>query len=214
MKKLSSLFLILFLISNYCSAQDESNKQTGKSPNDFVPKGWQIIKSDTGDLNKDGQDDIVFVMENSTHKKLEDAPIFTDSARTLLILFKDKEQYTLSTKHTTFIMLGTEGGTMGDPFSDLFIKRGVLNIEFLGGSRELWQMKYKFRFQNEGWYLIGEDDSTYDRLTGGFEERSYNYLTHKEKHTKGTEGQVSPKRVEEWSDLKKEPLKKFKDFSH
>lgn len=209
MKKLL-LFLLLFS-SVSIWAQDDfvypKLAQKGKKMADFVPKDWAIIKSDTGDLNKDKLDDLAFVIEYQKDKKEDDYGV--GYPRILVVVFQKDGEYQLSIQNNKFIMLADEGGMMGDPFEDLFIKKGVLNINFTGGSSELWSFYYKFRFQNDDWYLIGEDNNDFNRNTGEYRSESINYSTSKMQTKSGKEG---GKETEKWTDLEKKPLKKLSEM--
>jgi hypothetical protein len=156
-----------------------------KSDNDIkgitslIPSGWHVLQKDDGklaiaegDLNKDGIADKAFVTEES--KEL-------DSPRNLLIVFGNKDNaYTLSIKAEKAILSGYEGGGFGDPFDNIQVDRGSILLKFFGGSSTRWYSYYRFRYQDNGWYLIGAtegslvpiDDGTMDNV-----EDDYNLLT-------------------------------------
>jgi len=216
MKYFLALIFLSLSLTSYAQPQDFDYPTVKKSGTDaaaFVPEHWQIIKADTGDLNKDKKDDIVFVMEYIKGYPNIDDHHNKALPRVLVVLFQAEEGYSKALQHNKFIMNAAQGGTMGDPFSQLFIRRGVLNIEFMGGSRELWIYDYKFRFQDNDWYLIGHDDKTYDRLTGDYTETSQNYLTHKQKFTRGSEAKKTKPFVK-WTDLEKKPLRKIHNMAN
>ena len=99
----------------------------------------------------------------------------------LLIAFKNKDNsYSLSIKADKAIMLRDEGGVFGDPFQDIKIERGSILLEFYGGSNSRWYMYYRFRYQNDGWYLIGATKGSYlNTVTtmDNADEEDYNLLT-------------------------------------
>lgn len=43
----------------------------GSSLEDLIPKGWKLLDSTTGDLNKDGISDLVFVVQGTDARNLE-----------------------------------------------------------------------------------------------------------------------------------------------
>jgi hypothetical protein len=148
----------------------------------LIPDGWRILeriegKPDIaeGDLNKDGIDDAAVVIEEISASEGE-AP-----ARMLLIAFGDKnDTYTLSVKAEKAILRSNEGGVWGDPLEGISIDRGSVLISFYGGSNWRWYSKYRFRFQDNEWYLIGATLGTY--FTGNAtiddaDEEDYNLLT-------------------------------------
>ncbi|QZY53937.1 hypothetical protein [Crassaminicella profunda] len=146
----------------------------------FIPKGWHILeKSDgqlasaEGDLNKDGIIDKVVVIEETN--QMEYAP-----SRNLLIAFGNEDgTYTLSIKAEKAILLRNEGGPFGDPFDEIIIDRGSIMLKFFGGSSERWYLKYRFRYQNNGWYLIGATEGGFVDVNDDMlnEEEDYNLLT-------------------------------------
>lgn len=147
----------------------------------FIPNGWHILEkndgklaSAEGDLNQDGLMDKAFVIEGE--EKLIDAP-----PRSLLIAFKNKDNtYSLSIKADNAIMLQDEGGVFGDPFQDIKIDRGSVLLEFYGGSNYRWYMYYRFRYQDDGWYLIGATKGSYYTAVttmDNADEEDYNLLT-------------------------------------
>ncbi|NQX61448.1 hypothetical protein [Paenibacillus qinlingensis] len=152
-----------------------------KNPAVLMPEGWhQLIRQSgpvrvEGDLNKDGIQDVAMVVE-----KLK---IGGDQApeRALLIAFGHKDgTYTRSIMADKAILKADEGGVWGDPLADIFIDRGSLVVSFYGGSNDRWYGNYRFRFQNEDWYLIGATvgsfySGTMTETTG--DEEDYNLLT-------------------------------------
>ncbi|MGL4469731.1 MAG: hypothetical protein ACRCT3_06080 [Aeromonas hydrophila] len=61
MKK--GLFLLLMLLQAQVLAEGASLK--AKDPLDFVPKGYVVFEKIEGDLNKDGQSDMVIVIKGT-----------------------------------------------------------------------------------------------------------------------------------------------------
>ncbi|MTI49946.1 MAG: hypothetical protein FH761_19110 [Firmicutes bacterium] len=176
---------------NSGSQSESKNKNDNdiQSISSFIPTGWHVLqKSDgklamaEGDLNKDDITDKVFVIEKSDQLEYE-------HPRNLLIAFGNKDNtYTLSIKVEKAILLRNEGGAFGDPFQDMIIDRGSILLKFYGGSSSKWFMDYRFRYQDEGWFLIGAtlggsftgidgnvyvDEEDYNLLTGDYIIRKY-----------------------------------------
>lgn len=163
--------------------KEEATPKLSKATNPAVlmPEGWQQLVRQSGpvrvegDLNKDGIQDIGMVIE-----KLESAK---DQApeRALLIAFGNKDgTYTRSTMADKAILKADEGGVWGDPLAGISIDRGSLIVSFYGGSNDRWYGNYRFRFQDEDWYLIGATvgsfySGTMTETTG--DEEDYNLLT-------------------------------------
>ncbi|CAH1230840.1 hypothetical protein PAECIP111891_06745 [Paenibacillus allorhizoplanae] len=152
-----------------------------KNPIVLMPEGWQQLERQSGpvrvegDLNKDGIQDVAMVIE-----KLESAK---DQApeRALLIAFGNKDgTYTRSIMADKAILKADEGGIWGDPLAGISIDKGSIIVSFYGGSNDRWYGNYRFRFQDEDWYLIGATvgsfySGTMTETTG--DEEDYNLLT-------------------------------------
>lgn len=145
----------------------------------LIPPGWHILLADDepvkaeGDLNKDGIMDVAAVIEGISSED-------TAPPRSLLIAFGDKEQgYRLSIIADKVLLKADEGGVWGDPFESLEINRGSVVVSHYGGSNWRWYQKYRFRYQNDDWYLIGATTGSYFNGTPmeSVEEDDYNLLT-------------------------------------
>ncbi|WP_405108017.1 hypothetical protein MHH28_28395 [Paenibacillus sp. FSL K6-1217] len=152
-----------------------------QSMNALIPAGWHILEPylgekalAKGDLNKDGISDLAMVIEKNSVKG-------EASPRSLLIAFGGKNNtYTLSIIADHVILQADEGGIWGDPFESITIDRGSVLVSDYGGSNWRWYNKYRFRYQDQDWFLIGSTSGTY--FTGAVtmeqaDENDINYLT-------------------------------------
>ena len=145
----------------------------------FIPKDWHLIEKAEGDLNQDGLSDLAAVIQYKGHISSE-APV----RRLLIALQKDNGSYELLIQSDKAILKADQGGVWGDPFNSddgagLAIDRGSLLIKFYGGSNWRWSKDYRFRYQDNGWYLIGATFTDYH--TASYEEtaitKDYNSMT-------------------------------------
>ena len=182
--------------------------------NSLVPEGWGILNKDEpiiaeGDLNKDGIKDLALIIEQ-LESKTDEAPF-----RSLLIAFGvGEDTYNLSIIADNVILKADEGGVWGDPFESLFIDRGSVVISNYGGSNWRWYNKYRFRFQDNEWFLIGATMREY--FTGNAtqeeaNEQDYNLLTGDYIIKKPNE---NGKIITEHGNRGKRELVKLKDFSN
>lgn len=166
--------------SNALKASSEGEYVT--SIQNLIPKGWKVLEKGKGqpvkaigDLNKDGIGDVAIVIEGENSKKDEAPP------RALLIAFgKGNNQYSLSIIADKAILLADEGGVWREPLDGISIDRGSVLISFYGGSNYRWYGKYRFRFQDNDWYLIGATVGDYYTGTMTMEnanQKDYNLLT-------------------------------------
>lgn len=165
----------------------------------WVPSGWKLISSATGDLNQDGADDAVLVVEEVSAENLFEndgfgPPVLNLNPRRLIILFNTQDGYQefitrdnlLPSEHNQEVpcledpLLG-EGG--------ISIERGRIIVE-LGtwlscGSYGVSRQTFTFRLESEQFRLIGYDYSAFSRNSGEMTETSVNYLTEQKKTITG-----------------------------
>ncbi|WP_428740481.1 hypothetical protein [Tenacibaculum sp.] len=165
----------------------------------------RILDSKTGDFNQDGILDIVFAIQNTDKNNIKtNNGLGFESVdlnpRVLGIYFGTKsgifEQKLVS---YDFIIL-CDSPTMDEPFEGFDInKKGVLTINFKfwfsAGSWMMSNHKYKFRFQNNDFVLIGYDSSEAHRASGETTDYSINFLSQKMKITKGNFSNDNPESI-------------------
>ena len=209
----------------------------GKEIN-FIPQGWRIINKAEGDLNGDNLSDIALVAEDQNNATKNDLDYCDNNEercscfdkncpRDLLILFKQEDgSYDLSEKSDKAILLSKEGGVFGDPLDNISIDNGILTINFYGGSSWRWSKVYKFRYQDDGWYLIGKTEHRFHTgcLYQVFENNDYNYSTGYVQKTTGDgledgyenfvcdEALRQESGKEEWVNVGIKPLLNLQDF--
>ncbi len=191
-KRLIKVILLAFFIlcfnNKEVSAESITNKPedtilntTGKKLSDFIPKDWKLISKVKGDLNKDKRMDIAAVIEYTGEYSASDEEELSGKPRILFVIFKDKAgTYKLSVQSANLILRAGQGGVFGDPFAGMVISRGSIVVSLYGGSSWRWGYTYRFRYQNKGWYLIGETEETHNINTGETEIIDTNCLTGKQ----------------------------------
>ncbi|MCR5888214.1 hypothetical protein LRS06_10640 [Hymenobacter sp. J193] len=142
---------------------------SGRTAAAFVPAGYALLPEGraTGDLNQDGRPDVALVLrplaENRPYYDSETMP-----GRILLVLFATARGYMLAEQANQVMLCKNCGGQYGDPFAGLTIRKGVLVVNHYGGSSWRWGVSSKFRYQQRGFYLIGET-TTLGRSSGDCE---------------------------------------------
>lgn len=221
--KHTTLIILSLALIEFSFAQDfayPSIRKQGKDLNSFIPKGWILLDSTKGDLNKDKFDDLVLVIQHKDSVKMikydfEDSEVVLTQPRVLLILFYNQlaRQYELIEQNNQFI-LNHDNENMEDPYLEMFINNGVLNIcvyIFMNiGSWEVSNNAYQFRYQNNEFALIGADCRSTNRGSGATEDRSYNFLTKKVKIATGNISSDRHRVV--WRTIAIKELKTIKTF--
>ena len=126
---------------------------TAKDPEGFAPKGWEIDAVEKGDLNGDKIDDAAIVMTKP--EVMENDTLKESSKRFLVLVFGDGSQFKRTAFSDEAALDKDEGGAMGDPFQDLKIEKGIVTINYYGGSAWRWGVTERYRWQQNRWMLIG-----------------------------------------------------------
>lgn len=157
--------------------------QSGNMEN-FIPKNWKIIDSASGDLNKDKLVDVALIIEykdsiseSRAYGKYEIELIKEiQQPRILVVLFKNKSGgYKLAVQNNDFILRSEEGGKIGDPLKDLYIKDHKLTIAFEGGSQWRWKLNYAFEYQQKEWNLVTANNIYYNKDSGEMVDKRYDF---------------------------------------
>ncbi len=192
--------------------------KTGQTIDSFIPKGYQIIYQKEGNLNDDKVKDVAIIIESKTEiANLKE----TDHAQKPRILFillgKLSGGYDLSVQSNESIMLSDDGGVFGDPLQELYIMGKTVCVDYYGGSNFKWSYTYKWRYQNNGWFLIGATHSTMDPFENKLETYDFNLSTGVAEHSvmpylEEDEGKPTIKPRTKRFNPGKKPLYKLKDF--
>lgn len=187
------------LLSLQLSAQESILSRIplkGKALADFIPDGYDTLATASGDLNKDGKQDLAFILRDKKEEaETDEADTLPVPNRILVILHRETDTYSRVALSDKAVLCKYCGGIFGDPFQGLSIEKGVLVLSHYGGSNWRWGYIHRFRFQQNGYYLIGETRVSYwnveycDKL-GEFAGTSFkdvNYLTGQYKQKKVSE---------------------------
>lgn len=217
--KIVKLIIGFVLLQFSTSAQNAllNIPDSGKRITSFIPKDYLILDSVSGDLNKDGIKDIVIALKHNNEESFE---MDEEPKRVLLVLFKSKAGFRVAGKSETVLMCSHCGGMLGDPFASMSITKGVLSIHHYGGSAWRWSEDRKFRFQQNGFYLIGSTSYSFWTMNdcdGGVGEagkkyKDVNYITGDEEIIEKTEDCKLIKNTKK-KQLKK-PLVKLEAFKY
>ena len=212
--------LFFALNSNPIAAQKQKKPQLakeGRTIEEVVPNGWDI-QSATGDLNKDGIEDFVLIVRpnDPAHIKTRDDGFeYNFNPLFLAVYFGSPSGVYKRFKVWHDTVSGRE-----DEYTDItnelsITPKGAIDISVSSwssmGTAATGGSTYRYRFQSGDFYLIGEESSWLNRMTGEGESTSINYLTGQKEITTGNmieEKDLKPKKVK----IKKEPLRLLGSF--
>ena len=121
----------------------------------FVAPGTRLLSFHAADLNGDGTQDYLVVLQRG------DAA----GTRPLLIIERDKGG-ALALRKTNDRIVGCEscGGVMGDPFQELTVEGRGFTVANAGGSRERWSTSFTFAYsrRDKTWQLVRAQVDSYD----------------------------------------------------
>jgi len=119
----------------------------------FIEKDTTALAVERGDLNRDGREDFVLVLEPSDPE--QDRPL-------LLLVRNEKGALTLAKRAAKAVMCHNCGGMMGDPFVGVVVEKGRFTVQHYGGSAWRWSANYTFGWsrRDKSWQLVEvESDS-------------------------------------------------------
>ena len=153
-KRILPICLLLFVAPLIIVAQ-ETDLKIPAEVTTFVESGTKAIALEKSDLNGDGREDFILVLEKE--KPAKDADDFPIGQRPLLILLRGADGKLSSAKRNERVIMCSQcGGVFGDPFDGIIAKRNTFSVEHYGGSAERWKFSYQFNYSRADttWQLV------------------------------------------------------------
>jgi hypothetical protein len=211
MKNLLLLCIILILTIS-CSHKPK------QKPEDFIPKGYELVEKIEGDLNKDKIPDYVLIVKGNKKSEIfiDDYGKTVDSNRRgIIIVLNKKGSLKMACKNMKCFSSEEYPNHVS---MSVNIKKGNLNLHFTNEINAYWD--YLFKFRKNDFELIGFQNnyqSSFSSEWVTFEGYSINFLT-KKKVTKtvidvNSDGEEIYN--DAWENIKTNPhykLSKIKDF--
>jgi hypothetical protein len=178
----------------------------------FVPAGWRLEFTRTGDLNKDGRPDIVFVLRMNDprnvvrHDAMGQNPLDTNPRILAAAFAQEKGGYHIALQDHELIPRH-DIPTMDDPLDPngvqpggVEVKNGTIRVtlgRFMSaGGWGMGKSTFTFRWkEGDCFQMIGYDNLEVRRNTGEIEERSVNFSTRRVKLTKSSMETEGPGKV-------------------
>lgn len=116
----------------------------------FVPHDKRVLASSKGDINNDGNLDVVVVLEATGNEQAaKNAP------RTVLLLVRDSSgALRKASRNDKMVPCANCAGMFGDPFSSISIENGSITVVNEGGAGVYWVDEFTFTYElDDGWHL-------------------------------------------------------------
>ena len=127
-----------------------------------IPKGYEVLDTEEGDLNLDGINDMLVILKVIGEDTIA---LFGESEyRPLLMFTADaNKKYSLGARNDSTVFCQTCGGAMGDPYAGMTIKNGYFSIEHYGGSGLRWEriITYKYDSVAKYWFLHKDGSASF-----------------------------------------------------
>jgi hypothetical protein len=171
-------FLLMLAFSGNVPAGEKAGDPSripreGGSLADFTPLGWSVEDKSDGDLNADGIADIAAILVQSSS-----GPDAEESQRVLLVLTGSANgKLSIAGSNDELLVCARCGGVKEGVGVD--IKKGVLIVSQMTGSREFTDQIWRFRYdvKSRRFLLIGKDAGFGDSILGTGDKESFNFLT-------------------------------------
>ena len=178
--------------------------QSGAAPAAFLPKGWKQTQLAKGDLNRDGKPDFAMVMRmdsaaNRIPPSWDPKTPYDTNPWMLIAGFRDGAGYKLAVSDHQLIPRH-ENPNADEEFDEIKVANGnlkvVMHLFMSAGGWEMGGSAYTFRWQDDGFKLIGFDRDEVHRGSGETTEVSINYLTGRKQLKTGNIGDDKQKSSE------------------
>jgi hypothetical protein len=127
----------------------------------FVPESHQALDFAIGDLDGDGRDDAVLILQGPEEVQKKDD---MEARRPLLLLVRQPDGRLRQERRTDrLVYCRTCGGMMGDPYVSMVVGEGRFTVSHYGGSASRWGMDYTFAYDPAAkeWFLDREESTTF-----------------------------------------------------
>lgn len=124
----------------------------------LIPARSTLFFHDYADLNGDGREDALLVVESATGKEDD------DGQRTLLIAVRQSDgKLKIVKRNEKVVYCRTCGGTMGDPLTEISVKARTITVEHYGGSGWRWGNSFKFAYsrRDDTWQLVRVEEYSF-----------------------------------------------------
>lgn len=215
MKKriLTILFLALSVLSY--SQNKESNYPNFIGQNLSLIENnldWRILQKVSGDLNKDGIEDFVLILESKNcipEKRCTDCKFVMNKPRIILVLTNQNGNKKVIIQNDKFIARGDEGGMLPYLEPELSIENGLLTIYY---QYTRSNQSYTFEFKNKKMKILRAESNGVHSASGDYENDKFDFkkreiisnignISKEKEITKIIKFKINPKSLSEFREM-------------
>ncbi len=129
----------------------------------FFPDGFTVAKEKRGDVDADGDEDVIVVLQDSSDEQAMFKP------RTLKVLQRNERgELEESVSNPNAVLCSNCGGMVAEPLLEIQIEPHGFSLYYEGLSRVMWSRTYRFGFSSSkaDWILTGIQSGVSDRING------------------------------------------------
>lgn len=192
---LQSIIMITLLLSATVAASAARVEMI----NEMVPKNWILVYYTLGDINHDGKDDAIMVVENTDpfylkKNRIIGPKILNMNPRKMMVLFQTETGYeeVLSVANGFPTEHSEQRPCLADPLveaGEINIKNGLvkvaLNYKLKCSGYHTTNHTFKFRYENMRFRLVGFDAVQLERISGDATEHNFDYVAGEKKIVTG-----------------------------
>lgn len=153
------LAAVAVLVATSFALQEAADVDVPAAARPFVASGTRPLAFEPADLNRDGRQDAVLVVET-----LKTDPDTDGRPRVLLVLLGQADgSFREVKRNAKVVYCSTCGGMMGDPFQGVSVGPGTFTVENAGGSSWRWGVGYRFNYsrRDDTWQLVRVEENSY-----------------------------------------------------
>ncbi len=213
MRLLTIAFIFLCVLDLGAQVRDVSPM----SPPDYslaTLRSWKCIE-EPGDINKDGIDDLALIAFPHFEEfiTVEDGDTLDANKPVLAIFFGKKDGELECWRQYDNVLPFSESRFFMINYQMSVNDKGALTFDLdyfsSAGSWESRSERYVFRYQDNDFFLIGEDEHSFMRNSGEGTDTSINYLTSRKQVVTFNEFDRNIKPREKWSRIPRKPLRRM-----
>lgn len=154
----------IFFITTLYGLHAQSSDAAGfKALSAYIPKGFTVLDTTSGDLNRDQYPDMILILKENGEDSTSDV-VDHPTRRPLLVLTGGAGPgYKLAARNNNAVYCVDCGGVFGDPFNGVTVKNGYFSVQHYGGSGWRWTRIITFKYSpaDNYWYLHKDGGDTY-----------------------------------------------------